>query len=463
MIIGRDQELKTLERHYAKPGFQFPVLFGRRRVGKTYLMSAFIQDKPCIFFTAVEDNAAINLRNLSREIYTFQHGDSDPELAPLYPDFQTAFEAVFALARDKRLVFIIDEYPYLAKADTSVPSILQALIDRNKDTSQLFLMLCGSSLTFMREKVLGSKSPLYGRRTAQMELKPLDYFDARRFFPDAAPQDTLAYFGIAGGIPLYLLQFDPNLPVSENIEQELLSPDALLYEEPLNLLRQEVTKAGMYNEVIGAIACGKTTNNEIATSIGVATSELTYYLKELQAIGLVEKKTPVVSSSRRPVYRLRDNLFAFWYRFVLPNRSTIERGMPRRALRDIETHMPQYLGPVFESVCAGWLWRQNVSAALPVEFDELGSWWGTNPTLKREEEIDLVALDAGTIALVGECKWRNDAVDASVDDTLKARMELVRTPQDAHRYLFSKSGFTPGCEERSDQDDKLHLVAFDSM
>ena len=153
MMVGRERELWTLQRLYARVGFQYPVQFVRRRVGKTYLMSHFAQDKPTIFFTAVEDNAVLNLRNLSREIYAYDQPDADPRLAPLYQDFQTAFEAVFTRATKRQVVFIIDEYPYLAKADASIPSILQALIDRHRESSQPYLILCGSSLSFMREQV----------------------------------------------------------------------------------------------------------------------------------------------------------------------------------------------------------------------------------------------------------------------------------------------------------------------
>lgn len=463
MLIGRERELATLKRLYDAACFQMPVLFGRRRVGKTYLMAAFTHDVPCIFFTAVEDSSSINLRNLSRDIYAFEHPDADPAQAPLFASFQTAFEAVFALAQGNRLVFVIDEYPYLAKADTSVSSILQALIDRNKETSRLFLMLCGSSLSFMREQVLGEKSPLYGRRTAQIELQPLEFADARRFFPGAPAEDAVAYYGIAGGIPLYLQQFDPGCSVLRNVEQALLDPNAFLYEEPLNLLKQEVSKAGVYNAVIGAIAEGKTANNEIATTTGMATSELTYYLKELQRLGLVEKRVPLVNPGRRAVYRLRDQLFAFWYRFVLPYRSTIERGMPRRALRAVETYLPHYLGPVFERICAEWLWRGNVAGSLPVEFDELGAWWGNNPRLRREEELDLVALDGSNVVLAGECKWQNEPVGEDVDDALQDRMALVHADGGAHRYLFSKCGFSRGVRKRAAVDGRLHLVALEEL
>lgn len=463
MMVGREHELSALRSFYERPGFQFPVIFGRRRVGKTFLMSEFTRGLPCIFFTAVEESAATNLLNLSREIYAFDQPDADPRLAPIYPDFQTALEAVFARARSRRLVFVIDEYPYLAKADASVASTLQRLIDREKDVSQLFLMLCGSSLTFMREKVLGENSPLYGRRTGQIELRPLDFFDARRFFSGASAEEAVTYYGIAGGVPLYLAQFDPQLSVAENIERSLLAPDAFLYEEPLNLMRQEVTKASAYNEVIAAIANGRTTNNEIATAVGARTSDITYYLKELQRIGLIERRVPIVGGGRRATYRICDNLFAFWYRFVLPFRPAIERGMPGRALSAIEGHLTEYMGRVFEGVCGEWLWRQNVAGGLPIEFDELGSWWGNNPVERREEEIDLVAVADGRAVLAGECKWRGEPTGAGVDVQLSERCALLGAGDSLERYVFSKSPFTPGMEERAQADGRLHLVVLDQL
>lgn len=463
MFIGREYEMGSLERLYARGDFQFPVLYGRRRVGKTYLMAQFAQGKPTIFFTAVEDNGAVNLRNLSREIYGFEHPDADSALAPVYSDYQTAFEAIFALAASKRLVFVIDEYPYLAKADPSVSSILQALIDRNKDTSRLFLMLCGSSLSFMREQVLGEKSPLYGRRTAQVELKPLDFFDARAFFPGMDVRDAVSVYGMVGGIPLYLLQFDGGRPLGDNVERVFLDPSSILFEEPLNLLKQEVQKASVYNAVIGAIASGKSENNQIATTAGLSAAELTYYLRELQRIGLVERDAPVLGTSRHAVYRLSDNLFRFWYRFILPNKATIERHMPQRALEAVRRYLPEFTGPVFEQVCSEWLWRQNATGMLPVGFDRIGRWWGNNPVEKREEEIDLVCLDDGAPVILGECKWTNDRVGESVAQALNARSALVRASVDAQRYLFSKTGFTDGCRQMAKSDERLHLVTISEM
>lgn len=268
---------------------------------------------------------------------------------------------------------------------------------------------------------------------------------------------------MAGGVPLYLRQFDPALSLEENVCEVFLSPESLLYDEPTNLIKQEVQKAAPFNGVIQAIAEGCSQNNEIATAMGIQTSELTYYLKELRSIGLMSREMPVVAGSRRAIYRLSDNLFRFWYRFVLPNRTAIERGMQQRVLRGVLAGLPSFCGPVFEDVCAQWLWRHNADGSLPVEFDDLGRWWGNDPQLREEAEIDLVGVDDGSTVLVGECKWRNEALDGSVVDTLVHRSSLVHARPDAWLYVFSKSGFTQSAEEAATSYGRMSLISFDDM
>lgn len=463
MFIGRERELATLERLYHKPGFQFPAIYGRRRVGKTTLISRFVEGKPTVFFTAIEGNLPANLRLLSAAIRAFETPDADPGSAPVYRDLYEALDAVFRMAVSQRLVFVIDEYPYLAKADPSVSSMLQGLIDRYRDGSQLFLILCGSSLSFMREQLLDDKSPLYGRRTAQIELAPFDFFDALGFFPGVPATDALQYYAMAGGVPLYLRQFDPALSLEENVCEVFLQPESLLYDEPTNLIKQEVQKAAPFNAVIQAIAEGRSQNNEIATAVGIQTSELTYYLKELRSIGLVNREMPVVSGSRRAVYRLSDNLFRFWYRFVLPNRTAIDRGMRQRVLRSVLEGLPTFCGPVFEDVCAQWLWRRNADGSLPIEFGELGRWWGNDPRLREEAEIDLVGVDDGRTVLVGECKWRNADLDRDVIETLEHRTDLVHAGLGSWLYAFSKSGFTQGAVDAAASYGHMRLVSLDDL
>lgn len=187
------------------------------------------------------------------------------------------------------------------------------------------------------------------------------------------------------------------------------------------------------------------------------------YLKELRSIGLVSREMPVVAGSRRAVYRLSDSLFRFWYRFVLPNRTAIERGMQQRVLRSIQAGLPAFCGPVFENVCAQWLWVRNADGSLPVEFGDLGRWWGNDRQLREEAEIDLVSVDDGRTVLVGECKWRNEDVDRDVIETLEHRSGLVHALADSWLYAFSKSGFTRGAVEAAASHGHVRLVSFDEM
>ena len=464
MFIGRQRELETLSRRYASPSFEFVGIYGRRRVGKTALISKFVRDLPCGYCTAVEDDASANLRLLSQAIWSLDNPDADLELAPIYQNFSAALDACFAFARGRRCVLVIDEFPYLAKSYPAFPSVLQAAIDRNREESGLFLILCGSSLSFMKEQLLSHNSPLYGRRTAQIELLPFDFFDSLAFFPDADPVTAANLYGMVGGVPLYLRQFDGARTLEENLQTAFLDSAAMLYEEPTNLIKQEVSKAAPYNAVLSAIAGGASQHNEIATKAGIESSALDYYLKELARIGLVWREEPVTGDGRRrAVWQVSDSLFRFWYRFVRPRQSLIERGLGGRAVNRIVSSLPEYMGPVYEQICRDWLWRQLAGDSLEFGITEVGRWWGNDPVERSQAEIDVVALDEGTTVLVGECKWQGERTGADQLSKLDRRAHLARGTSATRRWLFSREGFTEGCEELASQMGLVRLVTFEEM
>src|SRR5665647_3164278 len=233
MFIGREKELKNLNNLYDTDKFQFPVIYGRRRVGKTALINEFVKDKDTIYFTGIETNAKQNLEYFSKSIFNYTTGSN---VAPVFSSFQEALEYVFKLAEKKRIVLVIDEYPYVAKSYKAIASMLQVLIDKQKDTSKLFLILCGSSMSFMEEQVLGYKSPLYGRRTSQFKILPFEFFESRKYFKNFSDLDIATIYGIVGGTPQYLLQMDDNISLEHNIKDKLLNSTSYLFEEPNNLL-----------------------------------------------------------------------------------------------------------------------------------------------------------------------------------------------------------------------------------
>ncbi len=460
MFIGRERELNSLEKLYASDKFEFAVIYGRRRVGKTALINHFIRNKKAIYFMGVESNDKQNLENFSKNILEYGVGI---QADTAFLSFQAALEYVFQLAEKERLILAIDEYPYVARSSRSLASTLQLLIDKYKENSKLMLILCGSSMSYMEDHVLAYKAPLYGRRTAQMKMQPFDFADACRYFKNFSDEDKALIYGIVGGTPQYLLQMDDKLSIEENIKNTFLNPTSSLFEEPENLLKQEVREPALYNAIITAIATGSARMAEISTKVGAETSVCTAYLKNLLALGLVQKETPYgEKASRKSIYAIDDNMFRFWYRFVPENYSIISRGASDIAYKRMEPHLSDYMGKVFEEICKQYLWKLLLKGQSPVEFGELGRWWGTDPFTHSQTEIDIMGEQDINTALFGECKWTNERVDTGVLETLAKRGQLFHYGK-IYLVLFAKRGFTKGCVDMANRMGNVMLVSYDDL
>lgn len=460
MFIGRQKELNALDKLYTSEKFEFAVLYGRRRVGKTALINQFIGDKGAIYFMGVESNAKQNLENFSKSIMEYANG-INAEMS--FPSFQAALEYVFKLAESKRLILAIDEYPYVARASKSLASTLQLLIDKYKDTSKLMLILCGSSMSYMEDHVLAYKAPFYGRRTAQIKLLPFDYEETCAYFKNFSNEDKAMLYGIVGGTPQYLLQMSDKLSVEDNVKNTYLNPMSFLYEEPTNLLKQEVREPAIYTAIITAIATGSSRMSEISSKVGETTNVCATYIKNLIGLGILQKETPYgEKASRKSVYSIEDNMFRFWYRFVLDETSVIARGAADLVYNRIKPQLSDYMGKVFEEICKQYLWKQLLSGNCPVEFTSLGRWWGNNPKERIQEEIDIMGEQDKNTALFAECKWTNEKVDIGVLEILVKRSNLF-TFKTKHYYLFSKSGFTKGCMDKATEMGNVTLVCHEDM
>ena len=460
MFIGREREVAALDRLYESNKFEFAVIYGRRRVGKTALINHFIDNKEAIYFMGVESNEKQNLENFSKSIIEYSSGI---EAETSFLSFQAALEYVFKLAEKKRLILAIDEYPYVARSSKSLASTLQLLIDKYKDTSQLMLILCGSSMSYMEDEVLAYKSPLYGRRTAQMKIQPFSFEETCRCFKNFSDEDKALAYGIVGGTPQYLLQIDDRLSIEDNIKNTYLNPISFLYEEPTNLLKQEVREPAIYTAIITAIAVGASRMSDISNKVGEDSNICANYLKSLINLGIVKKETPYgEKTSRKSIYSIEDNMFRFWYRFVPNNNSVIMRGAADIVYRRIEPQLSEYMGTVFEEICKQYLWKLLLDGNSPVEFSELGRWWGNDPIEKKQTEIDIMGEQDKKTALFGECKWTNEKVDLGVLETLIKRSKLF-SYINVHLFLFSRSGFTKGCIDKANELGNVSLVTYADM
>lgn len=461
MFIGRERELADLNRRYDSGKFEFAVVYGRRRVGKTTLINEFIKDKECILYSATETNAKQNLTELSRSIYALSEDYNNSE--SVFSSFQTAFETVFSIGEKRRIVFVIDEYPYLAGCSKGISSVLQLLIDRYHENSKLFIILCGSSMSFMENQVMGYKSPLYGRRTCQYKIRPFEFFEARKYYSNFSDRDMAVIYGITGGIPLYMSLMNDKLSVEQNIKDNFLTPNAYLYEEPTNLIKQECRDASQYNSIISAIANGASRLSEICTKTDIDTSLASSYISKLIGLGIVKKELPYgADNSRKAIYVLEDSMFRFWYKFVQDNTSVINRGFADMVYKKIESQLSGFMGAVFEEICTQYMWKLLADGKSPIDFTDLGRWWGTDPRTKKQTEIDIMGVSSSNDYLFGECKWTNEKADLTVLETLISRGELFKC-KSRHFYMFAKNGFTSGCIEKASDMGNVTLVEYSDM
>jgi hypothetical protein len=461
MFIGREYEMKEMNHLHKKSGFQCAVVYGRRRVGKTRLLTEFCKDKLALFYVCEEHSDLLSLEKFSKMII---EGLNLPSYITRFGTWEHAFQALAEQSKNQRIILSIDEFPYLVQANPRLLSILQNTIDYQWHDSQLFLILCGSSISFMENEILSHKSPLFGRRTAQFKINHLDFYKAQQFVPHWSNEDKINLYALIGGMPQYLNQIDPSATLDENIKSKLLNKSSYLFGEPTWLLNQEFRVPSLYRSIIEAIASGSSRVNEISTKIGEPTSKTSNYLKSLSDIGLVTKKIPIGGNetSKKSIYIIGDPLLSFFYTFISPSLALLEQEMIDAVFETrVKPQLPTFYGKRFEEVCIAYLERKNKENKLPCLFDQFGSWWGTHSGLKKQVEFDIVGISP-TIHLIAECKYRNELVDLAVLKTLIENASGLFELQKVY-YVFSKSGFTEAATTFANSHGAIHLVGLDEI
>lgn len=457
----REDELRKLNKRYADDKFECIVIYGRRRVGKTALINEFCKDKPTIFFSALNTTEKENLNALSKSIMNFERPDM--ESAPEFSSYDAALDELTALSKENRIVFVIDEYPYLAKAKPSISAMLQHIIDHKWTETRMYLILCGSSMSFMENQVLGNESPLYGRRTGQFKIEPLDYRETAVFHPYLSSEDNALIYGITGGVPHYINKLDVRSSIDEALLENLFDRSSYLYEEPGNLLKQELREPAIYNAIIKAIADGSSKMNDIKMKVGEESSVISKYLKTLIDLGIVKKETPVTEKpGKKTIYLLADNFFRFWYRFVPVNMSAIDSGRISKLYpHAVKQHLSDYMGLTFEKMCQDYL--LYYSDNLPIELCNIGQWWGTDPKKKKQVQIDIVGTPVqGNDYIIGSCKYRNEKIGVDELNLIKDYASILGKGNNYHYYIFSKGGFTDGLLQAQDCGE-VHLITLEDL
>jgi len=443
-LIDRDRELEALENAAAARLGQLVVVWGRRRVGKTYLLQAFGERHRTIHYTATQQSAPIELAAFTDAVRASLGTEGLPA-GYAFPDWSSALDFVTDHAGDQRLVVVLDEFPYLAGSTPGIESIVQRWWDRGGRGSPVMLVLCGSAVAYMAQ-IGGAAAPLHQRATATIHVAALVYRAAGQFVTSLAPADRAVVYGILGGTPLYLDLWDVRASRRANLLRLFGTPASPLVDAAELILSGELPELENAFRILQAVAIGKTRQSEIADYARVAVERP---LKRLAMIGVLERRVPALddpAKSKRAIYRIADPYLAFWFRFIASHRAHIARGLGAQLVDGrILPGLDDYMGGVFEEIAREH--ARGLAAVGRLAADRVEAWWSAD----GQHEIDLVGVSGRGIGFVGEAKWSARPLPAAVlarlDDHVAA---LPGATPATLRLLYGRAGCVPTLSARRD-------------
>ena len=412
MFIDREKEMETLTEVARSKKAELVVVYGRRRVGKSTLLTEFAKREGALYLLAdVSENVLETLAQQAGGFVRFGN----------WEDFFTF------LHTSPHRIIIIDEFQYLYAVNKAWPTILQRWWEKLKETDKK-IILCGSLVSTITRIASGYGSALYGRKTREMQIAPLPFRFIQKFFPKYTMAQLVEAYAILGGVPRYLEEFDGSLGVQENIRRHITDKTSFLYNEPMNLLFEEFRSPAPYVSILLAITQGQVKFGEIADASMMERHRLPKYLLVLERAGIIEKDVPVTERRlkvKNTRYRIRDNFYRFWFTFVFRQKSLIEQGMEDVVTGMVKEGLAAYVGRVFEDICKEFIIDTRI-----FPLTAIGKWW------LKDREVDIMAVHKER-SLLCECKWQ-DRVDArEVLASLKEK--TVELPGQKTYALFAKS------------------------
>ena len=440
MFVGRRRELELLGRQYNRTEGAFVPVYGRRRIGKSELLRQFLRSRPGIYFVGKSAPRELQLREFAREAARLLDERLLESLGPR-GDWKSLLQEVTDRWRGPgKLVLAFDEFQWTAESCPELTSVLQELWDRQWRSAGVMLILCGSLIGFMEREVLGRKSPLFGRRTAEIRLRPFEPQEAAEFHPRWSRTDQASAYFFCGGVAQYHRALDPELSIRQNLQATILSEFAPLFREPDFLLREELRDLEKYHAVLASVASGANTLAAIASRTQVPRGSVHYYTETLNELGYITKSYPLSRLGGRPPTRsvrfvLGDALLRFWFRFIFPNQSAILRHGPRDAYRHyVAPELDAYFGYCFELLCRQQLPAIYQSEGVNGRF-EVGEFWN------KQVQIDVVGIRDDGRTDLGECKWGTVRSAAALERLLARKLAAFPNPSGhtLHSRLFVRN------------------------
>ncbi len=458
-FIDREQEMETLQNEYERKGSSLVILYGRRRAGKTTLISEFIKGKNALFFLASEESETQNRNAFKEKAADFI--DSALLREASVSSWDAIFAAIMERIFESKPIIVIDEFQYIGRSNPAFPSVFQRIWEEQLKNRSVMVILCGSLISMMESQTLAYNSPLYGRRTAQIRLGQISFRYYGEFFPGKSRKELIEMYAITGGVPKYIEVFSESRDIYRAIQRNVLNRSGYLNDEPHFLLQQEVSEIGSYFSIIKAIAAGNHKLSAISSALEIKATSLTKYLKILIDLDILAREVPITNEnpekSKRGLYKIKDNYIRFWFAFVYPNMSFIESGNSRIVLDKIRKGLvTSHIAFVYEDVCREKMWDLNGDGAWPFHFTQIGRHWDA------DTEIDIAALDPeGGNLILGECKYWQEPVGMNVLRDLEQKAERVAWKKNRRKtwfILFSMGGFTDELRQLAETRSDLLLV-----
>lgn len=455
-FVGRSRELQVLDNLWKSPKATLLILYGRRRVGKTRLLTHWLQKRKDkgLYWVAEPTSSLSQLRSFSQALMSFM----DPE-AEIPPDFtfstwELAFRQLALYAREERVAVFIDEVTYVIDVNPEFVGVLQKVWDRWLSDSNLMLAFAGSQMGLMRQHLLNYDAPLYGRATTQMQLPPLPYGTTRDYFPAYSAEERVTLYAMWGGVPAYWERLDAELSVVENLRLNILPAHAWMIDESRILLQDFITDLHNYVGILRAIADGQQSMSAISKRTGMPGSKASFYLSVLRDTGFVTRDVPVTqrgTDSRRGRYFVTDPYLRFFYRFLSAYQSKLALGQMEEMVKLIQGAMPDFIGDnTWPELCREWLLRASAQGQIPVPVEEVGSEWAKNYM------VDVAGIDRASSSLVlGDSFWDEKPMGLDVIEALVQKTSSV-LPKDHQEWsvyyvLFSASGWTEEARQQAEQ------------
>ncbi len=441
--MNRLEEIKFLEEKYNSKTAEFIVISGRRRVGKTRLVNEFLNKNAGIYYLC---STSGDKNNIQYFIETLNLVLPDLNLKNIiFNDWYSLFEHLsnniifINTLKIKKFIIILDEFPFLIQSNRNTPSEFQRIWELILKKLNVLLIMCGSSVSVMEKEVIGYKSPLYGRRTAQIEVLNLNVEHLSSFFSEYNVEDIINLWGVVGGSPAYLNLLNPNIDFWSNV-RSVLSKNNYMFKDAEIILREEFREPKNYTLILYSISIGKNKFSEIVQNTNIDKSKLSKYLEILKNTKIIVENKSVTDSykNRKKQYLISDSYFNFWFRFIYPNKVFLEAENIDFVLNKIKGEFNTYMGFVFEKVIYNLILHRKILKEL--NFTNINRWW------YKDTEIDLVAIDSNSkdISFI-ECKWNNKAINAKkIYFDLKEKAKLVKWNNNSRneKYIIFAKKFT---------------------